>query len=115
VVEQLGVASPVDGSLKLSNGFFFGEMFVQDIVEKVVGQSVVGLRLQRALDLLQERDMFERGVAKQLLLAQDKGIGKLQPLGSDLDVALGQLDKSEQGRRFDDGQQIVDLELQQVG
>ena len=38
VIEQLSVASPFDGGFQLALGFFFGEVFVQQVVEKLVGQ-----------------------------------------------------------------------------
>ena len=79
VIEQFGVAPPIDGGLELPDGFLFGEMLVQNVVKEIVGERVVGLGFQGAFDLLKQRDVFERGVAEKFLLAKNVGVGKLQP------------------------------------
>ena len=46
VVEQAGVAAPVNGGVQLLDGFVFAEVFVEGVVEEFVGQSMVRLRSQ---------------------------------------------------------------------
>ena len=43
VVEQFRVAAPVDRRFELRLGFLFAEVLVQQVLEELVGQRVVGL------------------------------------------------------------------------
>src|SRR5580658_4676579 len=41
VIENLGVAAPLDGCFQLAARFVFAEMFVEQVAEKVVGERAV--------------------------------------------------------------------------
>ncbi len=59
--------------------------------------------------------MGEDGLAEEFLLAEDFGIGELVALGSDLGVALLDLEEAELVGGIDDGQQVVEFEGKLVG
>ena len=114
-VEELGVAAPVDGGLQLALRLVFAELLVEHVEEELLGNGVVALGFERADDLAQQQDVLERGVAEQLLLPQDFGVGELGAAGGDGGVAFFDLEEAEQLRGVDDGQQVVDLEGEVVG
>src|SRR5437867_13278309 len=51
VVEQFGVASPLNRRVHLPRGLLTAEVLIQDVVKKLIRQSVVGLGAQGLLDL----------------------------------------------------------------
>ena len=59
--------------------------------------------------------LVDGGVAEELLLAQNLGVGELRAAGRDGGVAFFDCEEAEQLRGVDDGQQVVDLEGQVVG
>src|SRR5215467_13613051 len=58
VVENFGVASPVHGGLELALHFVFGKVFVENVVEKFVGDRMIRFALQDAVDLLEDGHVF---------------------------------------------------------
>src|SRR5580693_1691083 len=42
VIENLGVAAPLDGGFELPLRFFFAELLVDEVVEKLGGQRAIG-------------------------------------------------------------------------
>ena len=65
VVKNLGVAAPVHRSIELPLHFIFGKMLVEDVVKKLIGDGVIRLAFQDAVNLFQDGDMFERSLPKQ--------------------------------------------------
>ena len=65
-------------------------MLVENVVEKFVGDGVVALALQDAVDLLEDGDVFERGLAEQDLAVLNVGVGEGFALLGELDIALFQ-------------------------
>ena len=57
--------------------FFLAELLVEHVEEEFLGNGVVALGLEGAADLAQQQDVVQRGVAEELLLAQDFGVGEL--------------------------------------
>src|SRR5260370_34630024 len=48
VIENFGVAAPLDGGFELAAGFVFAEMFVEQVAEKLVVERAVGFEIGRA-------------------------------------------------------------------
>src|SRR5215475_10692857 len=67
VVEQLGVAAPIDGGVELADGFLFAEVFVEDVVKELVGDGVGALGGEGAGDLADQGDVIDGGLAEELL------------------------------------------------
>ena len=59
--------------------------------------------------------MGEGRLAEETFLGVDIGFRERLALRSDFDVAFASLGKTEQGGGFDDGKQVVHLEMQIVG
>ena len=76
---------------------------------------MIALGVEGAANLAQQQHVFYGGAAEELLLAKNLGVGELLAAGRDGGVALFDLEKAQQLRGVDDGQQIVDLEGQIVG
>ncbi len=115
VVEDLGVASPMNRRLELLPCLCFSEMFLENVVEEIVGQCTVGFGAQGTLDLSQQRDVGERRFAEEDLPRENVGFGEGSAFGGDVDVALVDANEPEQGGPFDDGEQIVHLHHQLIG
>src|SRR5271170_7374477 len=74
VIEELGVASPVQSGLELALDFVGAEVLVQDVAEELLADGVVALGVQRVLDEPQDGDVLESGIAEELLLGLDVGL-----------------------------------------
>src|SRR5580700_3066170 len=64
VIENLRVAPPVRGGIKLALHFLLGKMFIENIVKEFIVDRVIRLPLQNAVDLLQNSDVFQRRFAE---------------------------------------------------
>src|SRR5579859_3440187 len=64
VVEDFGVAAPIHRGLKLALHLIFGEMLVENVMEKLIDNGVVGFAVKNAVDLLENRDVLQRGLAE---------------------------------------------------
>ena len=87
-VEQLGVAAPVDGGFKLALRLLLAELLVEHVEEELFRNGVVALGLERAGDLAQQQDVFQRGLAEELFLAQNLRVRELAAARRDGNVAL---------------------------
>ncbi len=76
---------------------------------------MVALGFNRADDLANERDVFQRGFAEQLFLAQNLRVGIIGARRRDLHIAFGHRNESEQLRSIHDRQQVIDLKAEIVG
>ena len=115
VVEDLGVASPVQRGLELALDFVGAEVLVENVAEELLADGVVALGVQRVLDEAQDGDVLERGLAEELLLRLDVGFAKLAAFRRDLDIAFVQHGKAQHHRRVYDGKQVVHVHRQLVG
>src|SRR5271165_5973647 len=70
-IEDLSVAAPVHGSFKLPLHLVLAEVLVEDVVEKLLRNGVIGLGMQNAVDLLQDHDMFQRSLAEKHFASED--------------------------------------------
>src|SRR5580700_4076699 len=66
-VEDFSVAAPVHGSFELALHFILAEVFVENVVKELVGNGVISLGVQDAIDLLENHDVFERCLPKKNL------------------------------------------------
>src|SRR5580700_11057477 len=101
VIEDLGVASPVQRRLELPLDFIRAEVLVEDVAEKLLTDGVIALGVQGVLDQPQYGNVLQRGFAKHGFLGLNIGLGKAAALRRDLDIALTQHGKTQQLRRFD--------------
>src|SRR5271154_544854 len=95
-IKNLSVAAPVHSRIKLSLHFILTEVLVEDVVEKLLGNGAISLGVQDAVDLLQNHDVFKRGLTEKNLAREDVSFRKGCALGGDLDIALFQCGESEQ-------------------
>src|ERR1700746_1805046 len=65
VVKDLGVPAPVHRRLALALYFIFGKVLVENVVKKLVGNCVVGLAFEHAVNLFEDGDMLQRGFTEQ--------------------------------------------------
>jgi hypothetical protein len=98
VIEQLRVPAPSDGRFELRLGFLLAEVFIEQVFEDAIRQCMVGARFQRAGDLADERDVFQRGGAEQFFPPQDVGLGKRAARRRDFDVAFFSNDRAAASR-----------------
>ncbi len=77
-------------------------MLVENVVEKFLRNGVIRLRVQDAVDLLQDHDMLKRSLPEENLAREDVGFRKGSTLGGDLDIAFFQCGEPEQHRSLDD-------------
>ena len=111
VGEDFAVASPVQRGFELLQRSLFREMLVEQIVKKFEGHGVIGLLLERRMDLLKQRGVGERRFAEKALLRRDVSFGECTAFRRDLHVAFPRVRKTEKARRLDDRQQIVRFEM----
>ena len=109
VVEDLGVASPVHGGLKLALHFVLTEVLVENIVEEFFRNRMVRLGVQHVVDRLQNRDVAKRSVTEENLTRENVGVDEGDALGSDFDLAFLETSEAEQDRSFDNGKQVVNI------
>ena len=76
---------------------------------------MVALGFNGAANLAKQQNVLESRIAEQFLLPQNFRIGELCTGIGDGGIALFDLEKAEQLRSVDNGQQIVDLESKVVG
>src|SRR5246127_737004 len=88
VIEDFSIASPILGGLKLALYFVFGEMLIEDIVEKFIRDGMIGLAFQDAVNLLQNHDVLEGGAPEQNFALLNVGVGECDALRRDLHIAL---------------------------
>ena len=90
VVEDLGVAAPVQRGFELALDFIGAEVLVENVAEEFFPDGVIALGMQRVLDQPQDGDVLQRRLAEDLLLRLNVGLSKRAALGRDLDVAFAQ-------------------------
>ena len=90
-------------------------MLVEDVMKKLIGDGVIRLAFQNAVNLFQDSDMFQRSLPKQDLALLNVGLGKCNPLGRDLHVALFESREAQQDAGFKNRQQVFDVHDQFFG
>src|SRR6266481_1569305 len=88
VVENFGVAAPLDGGFELAAGFVLAEMRLEEVAEKFVLDGAIGFCFEGLLHLAEQRDVGEGGFAKDGFAGLDVGLGKCPAFGSDDGVAF---------------------------
>src|ERR1700721_2447020 len=83
IIENLGVASPLDGGFQLAARFVLAEVFVEKIAEEFVRESAVGFCSEGILHLRKKRDIGERRLAKNCFARLNVRLRVGLPLGSD--------------------------------
>ena len=86
--------------------FVLAEVLVENVIEKFLRNGVVGLGVQDTVDLLQDDDVIECGLAEKNFAGQNIGFRKAGPLGGDFDIAFFQRSKAEQDVGFNDREKI---------
>src|SRR5579864_3238621 len=115
VGEDFGVAAPVQGGVDLALRVFLGEVFIQNVAKEFQRHGAVRLSLKSLLDLLNQGDVAQDGLAKELFSGGDVGFGEFFSRWSDLDVSLSGSCEAEHDRFVDDGEEIVDFHEQLFG
>ena len=87
-------------------------MLIQNVVKKFVSNRMVRLPLKNAVDLLQDCDVLQRGLAEQNFAPLDVSIGERSPLRRELHIALLQPGEAEQNASLEDRQQVFDVHHQ---
>src|SRR5271157_2686400 len=101
-VENFSVTAPIHGGIELPPHFILAEVLVENVVEKFLRNGVIRLGMQDAVDLLQDHDVVQRGLAKENFAGENVGLGEESALGGDLDIAFFQGSEAEQHRSLDD-------------
>src|ERR1700674_2804053 len=114
-VENLCIAAPVHGGFELPLYFILAEVLVEDVVEKFLGNGVVGFGVQNAVDLLQDHDVFKGSLAEKNLAGEDVGFREANALGGDFDIAFFQCGEAEQNRSLDDREQVFGVQAEVCG
>ena len=95
--------------------FVFAEMFVDQIMEKFVGQRAIGFCLERLLHLAEQRNVGERRLAKHRFARLDVGFRESLAFGRDDGVAFFKAHEAEEHGGIDGRKQSVDFQAQFVG
>src|SRR5580704_16395075 len=74
VVENFGVASPLNRGFELAARFVFAEVLVDQIVEKFVRERAIGFRCERRFHLAKDRNVGQRGLAKNRVARLNVGL-----------------------------------------
>jgi hypothetical protein len=78
IVEEFGVAAPLDGGFELAARLVFAEMFIEQILEKFGGQSAIVFGFESLLHLTKKRNVGKSSLAKDGLACLNVGLGKGQ-------------------------------------
>src|SRR3984957_19420009 len=86
VVENLGVAAPVDRGLELALHFVFGKVLVENIVKKFVHDGVIRLPFEDAVNLPEDGYVLQRSLPEKYLSLLNIGVRKDPALGRNLPI-----------------------------
>src|SRR5208283_781282 len=76
VVEEFGIAAPLDGGFELAARFVFAEMFIEQILKEFRGQSAIVFGFESLLHLTKKRDVGKSRLAKDGFAFLNVGVGK---------------------------------------
>src|SRR5579859_1726485 len=88
VAEHAAITPPVERGLKLALDFNIGIMFIQNVTEQLKRDAVVGLGGKNILNLLEQTNTRDDGLAKDGFLPVDTRFRKHFAFLCQLDVAL---------------------------
>src|SRR5271163_2480214 len=71
VIENLRVASPLNGGFQLAARFVLAEMFIEEVAKKFVGERAIRFCFQCVLHLRKQRNIRERRFAKDCFARLD--------------------------------------------
>src|SRR6267143_1250427 len=115
VIENFGVAAPLDGGFELAAGFFLTKMLVKQVTEKFFGQSAVGFSFERLLHLAVQRNIGESGFAENRFAGLNVRLSKRLALRRDDRVAFFDAKHSEENSSIDSRKECINLETQFIG
>src|SRR5467141_2457553 len=101
VIENFGVAAPLDSSFELAAGFALAEVFVEEVAEKFLGESAVGFSFERLLHLAKQRHIGESGLAENRFTGLNVRLSKRLAFRSDDGVALFDAEEAKQDGSVD--------------
>jgi hypothetical protein len=81
VIEEFGVAAPLDGRFELATRFVLAEMFIEQILKKFGWEGATIFGFECLLHLTKERDVGKSSLAKDSLAFLNVGFGKGQAFG----------------------------------
>ncbi len=115
VIEEFGIAAPLDGGFELATRLVFAEMLVEQILEEFGGKSAIGFGFESLFHLTEKWNIGESSFAKDGFAFLNVCLGEGQTFGSDKGVALFNFQQSEKRGGVDGGEKSVDLEAEFVG
>src|SRR5467141_2649423 len=114
VIENFGVAPPLDGGFQLAAGFFLAKMLVEQVAEKFFVQRAVGFGFQRLFHLAEQRNVGESGFSKNRFALLNVSLRERLALRGNRHVAFLDAQKTQQRGGVNAGQQVVDFKTQFV-
>src|SRR6202158_1118322 len=115
VIENFGVAAPLDGGFELAAGFFLAEMFVEEVAEKFLGECAIGFSFERLLHLAEQGNVGESGLAENRFAGLNVRLSKRLAFRSDDGVALFDAKEAKQNGSVDGGEECINFETQFIG
>src|ERR1700739_4970646 len=100
-VEQLSVATPVDGGFKLALGFVLAELLVKHVQEEFFRNGVVTFVVEGACDLPEKQNVFGCGLTEDFLLPENFRFSVLPTSRCDDGIALLDPQEAEQNSGVD--------------
>ena len=111
-VEELAVTAPVDGDPELLSSLVLGEAAPEEIEEEALTEIPVLGGLEGIADRTDERRSLACPTGEDLLRLENVGGHESPAVVGDLEVGVVHLGQSEDLRRVDEREQVVDLERQ---
>src|SRR4029077_2277624 len=115
VIEEFGVAAPLDGRFELATRFVLAEMFIEQILKKFRGERAIVLGFECLLHLTKKRDVGKSSLAKDSLAFLNVGFGKGQAFVCDDGVAFFDFEQAKERGGVDGGKKSVDFEAEFIG
>src|SRR5467141_421268 len=115
VIENLGVAPPLNGGFQLAAGLVFAEMFVEEVAEKFIVEGAIGFGFERLLHLAEQGHMGEGGFAEDGFARLNVCLGEGLALGSNDGVALLDAQESEENGGVHAGEKRVNFQAELIG
>ena len=115
VIENFGVAPPLNGGFELAACFVFAEMFVQEVAEEFIAKRAISFGFERLLHLAEQRHIGEGGFAENGFARLNIGLGERLPLGSDDGAAFFDTEEAEENGGVHGGEERVDFQTEFIG
>jgi hypothetical protein len=115
VIENFGIAPPLNGGFKLAARFVLAEMFVEQVAEKFIAERAIGLGFERLLHLTEQRYVGEGGFAEDGFARLNVRLRERLAFGCDDGVAFFDAQQAEENGGVHGGQERVDFQAQFIG